>query len=530
MRKKLLEWNIRNVGLIVGMIVAFALAIAKSYYLANVIDRIASHTLTPTEIVPTLAGLLGIILLTVVAEVILVQFLPLRLALGRSIGYTKHVAHGMLGLSHKHYNRKDNGYYINLITSSAFTCGDLYAQLNVQLIGYALCVLILVVGAAIINAAIGLCFLIYIPLYALALKLPNQRISTFQKDGLSTQDTFLGETKKLVEHKRSINMARADDYFYRSYEKKADKYLDFVTRFRWYSILSANIPKVLSAFLLIGTMGISLTQYFRGDLDLTYLLLIFQLTQILQGPLDGFFQIWSYSSINEVHIERLDTFRQVQDEPSGFEPLYGEQTELVRIPHGTFFADSEREYPLFVTDDLVIPKKGLTLIKGKNGTGKSMLLNYLTGFSEAEKFEGNISIDRSLADVPYQTNPVLLVNGTLEENMFGQAIDPALLDILGIDITDKVIDDSAVNLSFGEQQKLNLLRTLSADSALYLLDEPFTNLDKETVKRLSDYLAKLSREKSVIAIVHSEDLDDAADRIVEIRDGATVLHERSAHA
>ena len=367
-------------------------------------------------------------------------------------------------------------------------------------------------------------FLVYI-LVRFGLKMPNKKVSTFQTNGLNTQDTFIGETKKLVEDKQSINIARANDYFFNSYSEKADDYLDFVTKFKLYSILSTNIPKILSAFLLIGTMWISLTLYFKGILNLTYLLLVFQLTQILQVPLDGFFQIWSFSSINEVHVNRLLSFNQVKDEPSGFETLYEELQDLVNIPHGTFFADSDREHQLFTTHDLVIPKKGLTLIKGKNGTGKSMLINYMTGFSEVEKFTGEISLDKALSDVPYQTSPILLVSGTLEENMFGEEIDPEVLDLLNIKFENKIIDENSVNLSFGEQQKLNLLRALSADSNLYIFDEPFANLDTETINNLAEYLAELSRQKSIIAIVHSDDLDEYADAVIEIKDGKALLNE-----
>lgn len=521
--KKIFELKIKNVILILGMIVAFVLAILKSYYLANFIDSIVSHTISSNEIFPELMFLLGIFLLTIIASVILIQYLPLKLTLNKSIEYTKNVASGMLGLSEKNYNLKENGYYINLITSSAFTCGDLYSQINVQLIGYALCIIVCVAFAATINLSVAICFLVYIPLYALALKIPNQRVSNFQKDGLITQDTFLGETKKLVEDKRSINIARADDYFYDLFSEKADNYLDFVTKFRWYSILSTNIPQILSAFLLIGTMGLSLNLYYKGNLNLTYLLLVIQLTQILQGPLDGFFQTWSHSSINEVHIDRIDSFNDMKEEPSGFEKLYEERNDLVNIPEGTFFADSDLEHQLFITKDLVIPKKGLTLIKGKNGTGKSMLLNYITGFSEIEKFEGEISLDNELTDVPYLTSPILLVNGTLKENMFGREMDPELLELLDINFENKIIDDNSINLSFGEQQKLNLLRTLSQDSNLYILDEPFTNLDKETIKKLAEYLVDLSHVKSVIAIVHSDELDDYADLLIEIKDGKAIL-------
>lgn len=524
---KIFELKKKNVLLILGMLVAFILSIFKSFYLAQFIDTIASDSLRSDKLVAMLAFLLGIILITIVANVILMQYLPMKLTLDKSVQLTKRVANGILNLSQKEYSSKENGYYINLITSSAFTYGDLYSQLNIQLIGYALCIIALIAFTFTFNASIAICFIVYIPIYALALKIPNQRISSFQKDGLSTQDTFLGETKKIVENKKSINIARADNYFYNLYNEKANRYLNFVTKFRWYSILSTNIPQILSAILLIGTMWLSLQFYIRGKFNLTYILLIFQLTQVLQEPLDGFFQILSYSSINEVHIERLNHFLKEKKASSGFDTIYKNINTLVNIPNGTFFADSDNNHKLFSTTDFTLPKKGLILIKGKNGSGKSMFINYLTGFSDVEKFQGEIHADTALSDVPYMTNPILLVKGTLEDNMFGRKMDPELLKLLGIHFQDKRIDDNSINLSFGEQQKLNLLRVLSEDSELYILDEPFTNLDKETIKNLSTYLSHLALTRCIVAIVHSNELDSYADAIVEISDGKMLLTEYS---
>lgn len=52
-----------------------------------------------------------------------------------------------------------------------------------------------------------------------------------------------------------------------------------------------------------------------------------------------------------------------------------------------------------------------------------------------------------------------------------------------------------------------------------LLDEPLANLDAATAARLCAYLAGLRGQRTVVAVMHSGDLDAAADRIYEVRDG-----------
>ena len=84
MFKKIFEFKVKNIALILGMLIAFVLSIFKSYYLANFIDKIASNTMTGGQVVPSLGLLLGIILLTIIANVILIQYLPLKLTLDKS--------------------------------------------------------------------------------------------------------------------------------------------------------------------------------------------------------------------------------------------------------------------------------------------------------------------------------------------------------------------------------------------------------------------------------------------------------------
>lgn len=169
-------------------------------------------------------------------------------------------------------------------------------------------------------------------------------------------------------------------------------------------------------------------------------------------------------------------------------------------------------------DDFVLEKTGVTLIKGQNGTGKSVLLNYMTGYFDVNCFEGDIQLDTSLKDASYLTYPTLLVNGNLQENMLGKEMDKEVFKMLNITFENKEINENVRNLSFGEQQKVNLLRVLSSDKKVVVLDEPFTNLDKETIHNLICYIDKYKSEKAFIIVCHSTELDSISNAIYEIED------------
>ena len=250
---------------------------------------------------------------------------------------------------------------------------------------------------------------------------------------------------------------------------------------------------------------------------------MFQFSNLLQSPLNTCFQILIYKSVNKAHIERIRDFIKLSSEKSGFEKYYKDQEDLICVKNGKFFTTGEKDKLLFTVDDLKIRKNSLVVVKGENGSGKSMFVNFITGFSDPESFEGDISLDSSLQKSSYLSYPILLVHGSLEENLFNEKSKENLFEVLNIDFRNKIIDDKSRNLSFGEQQKLNLLRVLSRDSSVIILDEPFTNLDKESIDSLTKYILSLKGKVSIIAITHSPEFDESADYILNIVDGKIVL-------
>lgn len=516
-RKRLvLDFNLRNLVLAMGIVISTALSITSSVLLGRFVDFLLGTTAFDQQVSLYLITILGALFITVVANIFLAQYLPLKLQLKKSIDYSQRVMKGVLKISQGNFQGREKGYYINLVTSSAFTCGDIYGQINVELIGNMLCVLLMLAVVSYISPYLGLLYFLYIPLFALFTQRPNKKLADFQKSGLPTQDAFLSETKKIIEDKRGINIVRAEEYYEHLYKERSDRYLTFATKFRWYSIISTNIPTLLSAVLTTGMLGIIASLYYNDEATIGSIFVVFQLSQLLQGPLNRCLEILIYRTINDAHISRIYEFEDQQHGTSGFEDKYHGQDDLARISSAKVFSSPDKQRLLFSVNKVVFPKKKLIVIKGENGCGKSTLANLLTGFTDINIFEGNMELDNSLSNAAYFCHPILFTKGTIEENMFGQQVNSAALNALNISFRDKCIDESGGNLSLGEQQKVGLLRTFSSKSNTVILDEPFTNLDQESIRHLVDYIAMVKREKSIIAIVHSPELDQIADIVVRI--------------
>ena len=189
-------------------------------------------------------------------------------------------------------------------------------------------------------------------------------------------------------------------------------------------------------------------------------------------------------------------------------------------------------------------------LSGENGAGKSTLIKLLSGIHAHGSYEGDFFINgqlakfRSLADaeragiaVIYQE--LALVNDmTVGENIFlgseprttGGLIDwlrvqreaRLLLQKFKVDIDPST---PVANLGVGQNQLVEIVKALSKNSQILILDEPTAALAEHEVLILLEILRNL-RSRGLASIYISHKLDEVfaiSDRITVLRDGSSVV-------
>lgn len=521
---KTYKFEKKNILYILGIIISSALALMFSYGISYFIDNIIIERQFEQLIIWVMSMLI-LVIIGGILSIFLGQYFPLLVQLKKSIHISQDVMGGILNMPQSKYQLNEKGYYINLITSSSFSYGDVYGQFYIDLIGNIIYAMIIIIAASVINIYFGALFIAYIPLCWLIIKGPSKRIAEFQKEGLPTQDKFLSETKRIVETKREINIAKSNDFFTERYNDRSYKYFEFVRKFRFYEIISRNAPTILANFYQIVILAFSSYLVYKNEITVGIIFLLYQLINYFNVPIARVFDILIYKRINQTHIDRVESLIEDSKQKSGFEEMYSNNVDYAFSTNDfQLFTEPDKKKHLFMTKDIKIPNKSLVIIKGGNGSGKSMFLNYLTGFSDSQNSTGDIIVNSNFKDTAYLTSPLIVVDGDLEENMFGITIDREVKDILGIDFEDKIINDNPINLSFGQQQKLNLLRVLSLKRSLLILDEPLTNLDEQTQEKLIKYIKNLKGQSTTFVIMHNSDLDEYADFILEIRNEKLIVN------
>lgn len=161
---------------------------------------------------------------------------------------------------------------------------------------------------------------------------------------------------------------------------------------------------------------------------------------------------------------------------------------------------------------------------GKSGTGKSTLINLVMRMYDVD--EGSISIDGvdirniSQESLRSQIGVVLqetfLFNGSIYQNIAYAKRDATREEVIAaakaagahsfiIKLTDgydTYVGEKGGTLSGGERQRIAIARALLHNPKLLILDEATASLDTETEKQIQDSLAKLSSERTTIAIAH----------------------------
>ncbi|HUF54835.1 MAG TPA: sn-glycerol-3-phosphate ABC transporter ATP-binding protein UgpC [Dehalococcoidia bacterium] len=188
--------------------------------------------------------------------------------------------------------------------------------------------------------------------------------------------------------------------------------------------------------------------------------------------------------------------------------------------------------------DLEIPDKEFLVLVGPSGCGKSTTLRMLAGLEEIT--EGTIRIgDRDVTHVPAKDRDIAMVfqsyalypHMTVYDNMaFGLTLRKVPKDeircrvedagrILGI---EALLDRKPRALSGGQRQRVALGRAIVRDPAVFLFDEPLSNLDAKLRVQTRAEISKLHHRLGTTFIYVTHDQVEAmtmATRIVVMRAG-----------
>ena len=175
---------------------------------------------------------------------------------------------------------------------------------------------------------------------------------------------------------------------------------------------------------------------------------------------------------------------------------------------------------IFENVNLSLGSGKIILLKGKNGSGKTTLLKALLNLIEPSSgaiyWKGKL-LKKHLYDffnhvtfIADKTSSLsklsVLENINIWKKIFLSNISNSqvenILKTLKLDI---YLDQKVNSLSFGETKKLEFLRLIIENKKIWILDEPLSNLDNESINVIAQtFEDHCSKEGSLIFSSHQE--------------------------
>ena len=193
-----------------------------------------------------------------------------------------------------------------------------------------------------------------------------------------------------------------------------------------------------------------------------------------------------------------------------------------------FYADKQALHNI----NMDIPKKKVTAYIGPSGCGKSTLLrciNRMNDLVDNVTIEGKILLDnenifdksvnvaalrRRVGMVFQKPNPFpksifenvaygLRIQGINDKRILAETVENALRGAALWDEMKDRLNDNALGISGGQQQRLVIARAIAIEPEVLLLDEPASALDPISTLKIEELINELKEKYTIVIVTHN---------------------------
>ncbi|AKH69898.1 phosphate ABC transporter ATP-binding protein, PhoT family [Spongiibacter sp. IMCC21906] len=182
--------------------------------------------------------------------------------------------------------------------------------------------------------------------------------------------------------------------------------------------------------------------------------------------------------------------------------------------------------------NMLIPRKKVTAFIGPSGCGKSTLLrsfNRMNDLVDGCRIEGAIRLDgsniyekgvdvstlrRHVGMVFQKPNPFpksiyenvaygLRIQGINKKRVLDEVVERSLRGAALWDEVKDRLNDNALGMSGGQQQRLVIARTIAVEPEVLLLDEPASALDPISTLKIEELIYELKDKYTIVIVTHN---------------------------
>lgn len=511
-------------------------------------DFTASLTNLPRSKLVIWAGL-GFMLVFTFRTVILLlsKYMLIRFAASRQVRISTELFRRYLFAPYLYHLSHNSSELIRNIQVGAIRAGSVIIT---RLLGGIQNVLILLAVMLLLFLAEPLVTLVCLLVFGVAavsfMRLTASRTRALGQLEMTKRREALQILRQTLEGIREIRLLGKSNYFIQAFHERIQN-VAFAQRDKQIlTFLSGPLLEILALLTLL-VITFSLLALGRDMAETVALLGLYAIAFVrikssLAAVLRTFTNLaYSLVAIDPVY-DGLKNLPGIESEEACSETLYiHEQLQLSNVSF------SYPEVTDKVIDDLSldIPKGSYIGLVGATGSGKSTLINLLTGILQPES--GRVLVDghdiqRKLSawqrNIGYVPQDLFLMDDTIirniaigvrDENIDSDRVLDALRKACLLDFIqslpvglETMVGERGVRLSGGQKQRISIARALYRNPGILILDEATASLDHKTELEFLDAIRMLRNQITIISVAHRLSTLEECDSIYEFSKGRLV--------
>lgn len=415
------------------------------------------------------------------------------------------------------YNSEGTGTLLNKIKNDSRLIANFLNDIKDGIIGLALN-LTVILYIFYLNIYIGIYYLIVIIIsiiiryYGVKKSLKYQEISIMESD---LNDNNLSE---IINGEKDIKINNLKDKFLEKNSLELNKVSDNLFKSNSSNELYVSIAKLIESIFSGFMVILSVILIKNKLLSVSNFIIIF----MYKGSIFLFPSKFGIliASLGKFNISSERVFSVIDNSSESYGTLDTTIFGNIEFRNVSFYYKTGNI--LFDKLNLKIKKNSYSVLLGKNGTGKTTILNLIAKL--VDPVSGEILIDNYNLDdlsegalrnsIAYISQQPYLFNFSILDNLLLVNDDKDKIiqtcKMVGIhdkimsfsDGYDTIIGTDACKLSGGEKQKLAIARALLTGAKILLFDEITNNLDKESVDSIEKIIDFLKGKYTIIMVTH----------------------------
>jgi len=393
-----------------------------------------------------------------------------------------------------------------------------------------------IIGLFIIDYRMTLLVLVFIPIKCIIMKYFAKRQKSIMDDFIVTNQNYarwFGNTVGGVKEVKLFNILNKKyEEFALNQNAIIEKQKQMNILSQWNMIIDSIMVQLLSTLLYI--LGANLV--FDLQLSVGSVFAFITYSAYVTGPISAILNIGYLLSGIIPSTKRYYAFMDLEEEADS-----GKTADLclndLKVEQVSFAYEKDKY--IFKNVDILFAKGSKTAIIGRNGSGKTTIINLLTRMYEpvsgkillgAENIS-ELSLPEYRNMVSVVSQQIYLFNDTIRNNIClykqvddtvieAACRDSGLVDFIKEVSLDYVVGQNGAMLSGGQKQKIALARALIHDKPIIIFDEATSNTDAYSEQQINGLLNTKLKEKTVIVITHKKEILSKVDQIVVLKEGA----------